>query len=148
MSTGIIGWVRFGAGAAVSLALSVGAAHAQGLAIVEAPEAGSGVCSADSPAEGFACATDRCVAESGLTELDCIPVRWCFGNGWTGDIFLQTGEGFHYHRYICDASSPEELDLIVSAICGGDDKNGFLECALVRLWDRDGNEHEAPLPAK
>lgn len=145
MTTGPLGWKRRSAGAILALAFSATFASAQGLAIVEAPEAGSGVCSAADPTEGFACATEKCIAESGLTQEDCVPVRWCLGNGWTGDIFLQNGEGFHYHRYVCDASSPEELEAIVATICEGPDNEEFLECALVRSWDRDGNEREAEM---
>ncbi|MEN3791894.1 hypothetical protein [Fulvimarina sp. MAC3] len=148
MITAPLGSVRIAAGAALAFTLFAGTAHTQGLAIVEAPEAGSGVCTANDPASGFACATEKCIAESGLTEEDCVPVRWCLGNGWTGDIFLQTGDGFHYHRYVCDASSSDELDAIVETICGGPDTEGFLECSLVRSWDPDGAEVEAAMPAE
>lgn len=118
------------------------AAGPQGIAIAEAPEAGSGVCFAGSPDSGFACAREKCVAESGLEPSDCLRVMWCFPAGWTADLFLQTADGFHFHRYLCGSDSRAEMVTLAKAVCTDPNKSDYLECSVARAWDEDGNEVE------
>ncbi|MCQ0990003.1 hypothetical protein [Jiella marina] len=113
-----------------------------GIAIVEAPEAGSGVCFAGNPETGFSCARDKCIAESGLEPRDCLRVRWCYPSGWTADLFLQTADGFHFHRYICGSGSRAEMISLAKAVCSDPQKADYLECSFARAWDPDGNDVE------
>ena len=118
------------------------AAGPQGIAIAEAPEAGSGVCHASSPDSGFACAREKCVAESGLEPSDCLRVLWCYPSGWTADLFLQNADGFHFHRYLCGADTRAEMVSQAKAVCTAPGKSDYLECSFARAWDADGNEVE------
>ena len=126
----------------IATASSALAAGPQGIAIAEAPEAGSGVCHAGSPDSGFACARQKCVSESGLEPSDCLRVLWCFPAGWTADLFLQNADGFHFHRYLCGSASRKEMVSLAKAVCTDPEKSDYLECSFARAWDADGNEVE------
>jgi len=108
-----------------------------GVAVAQAPEAGLGVCFGPDAAETMACAQDKCMDESGLGPQDCGVNLWCWPHGWVADVFMQHEEGPHWHSFVCNANTREELDLLVEARCSAD---YLMECAAVRFWDMEGNE--------
>jgi len=106
-----------------------------GIAVSQAPEAGTGVCFGDSADAAMACARKKCMAESGLGPADCPRVLWCFPAGWSADIFMQHREGIHWHDYLCGWDSREKLQSAVALKC----KNDFLiECSAVQIWSPQG----------
>jgi hypothetical protein len=116
----------------------------QGIAVAQAPEAGVGVCFGPEAADAISCAEQDCMAQSGLGIEDCAANLWCYPHGWVADIFAQHAEGAHWHKFICDQSSREELDLAVALFC---DKDYLAACTVSRVWDPDGAE-EPTEPAK
>lgn len=110
-----------------------------GIAIVEAPEQGGGVCFADNLDKGFECARDQCASEAGQS-ADCYRVRWCYPAGWSADVFIQNQEGFHFHDYLCGWQSREDLEAAIAVKCDRTTKDWLLECATVRMWDNQGEE--------
>lgn len=113
----------------------VAAVAETGIAVSQAPEAGTGVCFGDSADTAMACARKKCMAESGLGAADCPRVLWCFPAGWSADIFMQHREGFHWHDYLCGWDSREKLQSAVALKC----KSDFLiECSAVQIWSPDG----------
>lgn len=131
--------------AAAVLATGLAAAHAQdgpvGIAIVEAPEQSSGICAADNLDTAMDCARRKCAeAGDGTRPGDCLRVRWCYPAGWSADIFMQNRDGFHWHDYLCGWSSRALLMKAVALKCETGTEGYLLDCALVRVWDKDGNE--------
>ncbi len=125
---------------------SLGQSFEQGIAFVQAVEQGNGVCFGKTPAEAFACATQKCAATSEYPE-ECQPMKWCSPSGWSADIFKQSKEGPHWHQYLCGWDSEADLDAAVEVACGGSAKEYLIECQVVAKWARDGSE--APTqPAK
>lgn len=121
------------------------AAHAQdgpaGIAIVEAPEMGGGVCFADNLDKAFACAREQCKAEAGEAG-DCYRVRWCYPSGWSADLFVQNQDGFHSHDYLCGWNDRGALEAAIAIKCDRERYPYLMECAAVRMWDNDGNAVE------
>ena len=113
----------------------------QGMAVSQAPEAGLGVCFGPEAKDALDCAVAQCMTESGLGEADCAPNLWCFPHGWAADIFIQHNEGPHWHKFVCDRQSREQLDALVAMECAPD---YLMECAAVRIWDPEGNELLGP----
>src|SRR5690606_25256472 len=73
----------------------------KGIAVSQAPEAGTGICFGENAEASIACARAACVAESGLEPQDCLTQLWCYPHGWAADILMQHQEGNHWHSYIC-----------------------------------------------
>ncbi len=112
-----------------------------GIAFVVAPENSYGYCVAGNPDAAFACAREKCVAAGqGIGPSDCYRVKWCFPAMWSGDLFWQNADGFHSHDYLCGLQSRAELEAVVKAICGSEDRKDYLECSLVQVFDPDGKE--------
>lgn len=109
-----------------------------GIAFVEAPEQGGGVAVAGDRETAFAEATAQCM-ESGALEEDCLPVRWCFPAGWSIDVFVQHREGPHWHEVICGVANAAVARSLVSHVCDRTERPELLECALVQVYDPDGN---------
>lgn len=122
----------------LALAMALSAVHAAaetGIAVSQAPEAGTGVCFGGGADATMSCARKKCMAESGLGAADCPRVLWCFPAGWSADIFMQHREGFHWHDYLCGWDSRENLQSAVALKC----KNDFLiECSAVQIWSPEG----------
>ena len=110
-----------------------------GIAIVEAPEQGGGVCFSGNLDRAFACAREQCASEAGYPE-DCYRVRWCYPAGWSADLFIQNQDGFHFHDYLCGWTDREALEAAVAIKCDKERYPYLLECAAVRMWDNSGKE--------
>ena len=109
-----------------------------GIAIVEAPEMGGGVCFADNLDKAFACAREQCASETGTTEY-CLRTRWCYPSGWSADLFVQNQEGFHSHDYLCGWNDRDALEAAIAIKCDRERYPYLMECTTVRMWDNEGN---------
>lgn len=127
----------------VIAALAAGPAAAQdgpkGIAFVQAPEQGGGVCVGASPEEGFACAVAQCM-ESGAQDEDCIRTNWCQPAGWSVDIFLQHREGIHWHEVVCGLPSESIARSTGAAACDPEERDYLIACEVVQVYDPDGAE--------
>lgn len=110
-----------------------------GIAFVEAPEQGSGVCVSGNADQGFECARKQCM-ESGAAASDCLRVKWCYPAGWSADIFMQHKEGPHWHTYLCGWQSEADLDAAIRIACEGSSAEYLIECSPVRKWDSGGKQ--------
>lgn len=108
-----------------------------GVAFVEAPEQGSGMCFSQNADRGFECARQRCM-ESGAEARDCLRVKWCFPAGWSADVFVQHKEGPHWHVYLCGWQAEADLDAAAKIVCEGSAAQYLIECAPVGKWDASG----------
>jgi hypothetical protein len=122
--------------ALVLAAAAVSAAHADGIAIVQAVEQSGGVCTGATAAEAFDCAKDKCEAGGAVRE-DCLEMTWC-QSGWTVDVFMQSTEGPHWHEYHCGWSSRAEAEAAGQLACNPERKTQLMECATVQIYDPDG----------
>lgn len=111
----------------------------KGVAFVEAPEQGSGMCFSDNADKGFACAKDKCM-KSGALSQDCLRVKWCYPAGWSADIFQQHQDGPHWHKYLCGWNSRADLEAAIKLSCEGSAKSYLIECAAVGMWSPEGKE--------
>jgi hypothetical protein len=112
-----------------------------GIAFVEAPEQGGGVCLSDNADKGFECARKQCM-ESGALAADCLRVKWCYPAGWSADIFKQHREGPHWHHLLCGWDSEADLDAAIEIACKGSSAEYLIECAPVAKWSPDGTKTE------
>jgi hypothetical protein len=111
----------------------------KGIAFVQAPEQGSGVCVAATPEEGFACAVEQCMAD-GARDEDCIRTNWCQPAGWSVDIFVQHQEGIHWHEVICGLPTEAIAQAAAEAACDPAERNYVIECSVVQVYDPEGKE--------
>ncbi len=132
-------WIA--AAAALSIATPALAQGPIGIAIVEAPEQSGGVCFADNLDKAFDCARAQCV-DGGALRSDCYRVRWCYPAGWSADVFIQNKDGFHFHDYLCGWDSRETLEAAARIKCDATLRDTILDCALVRMWNDDGEAVE------
>ncbi len=107
-----------------------------GVAVAQAPEAGLGVCFAETAQEGMQCAQNQCMDESGLGPEDCAVNLWCYPHGWVVQLAVMHKEGIHWAKVICDEMSREDMDKAVAAYC---DNDMFSDCIPMHIWDADGN---------
>lgn len=110
----------------------------KGIAFVQAPELGSGMCMADNPEAGFACAVEKC-RESGAQDADCIRTNWCQPAGWSVDVFLLHNEGIHWHEISCGWAEQSLAMQAATAICDRDVRQFIVDCSVVQVYDPDGN---------
>lgn len=110
----------------------------QGIAFVQAPEQGSGVCMATMPEEGFSCAVAKCM-ESGASDADCLRTNWCQPAGWSIDIFAQHSEGPHWHEVLCGLPSRTIAEAAAAHMCDRIQRDYLIECSLVQVYDPQGN---------
>ncbi|WP_210326138.1 hypothetical protein [Oricola nitratireducens] len=127
---------------AVSAALALcGPALAQdgpkGIAFVQAPEQGGGVCTGATPEEGFACAVKQCM-ENGAADADCVRTNWCQPAGWSVDIFVQHQEGPHWHEVICGMPSEAIAKAAASHLCDMNERDYLIACTVVQVYDPEG----------
>lgn len=113
-----------------------------GIAFVEAPEQGGGVCTGRDPETAFTCAREKCVSESGAAEEDCLSRTWCFPAGWSVDVFVQHEEGPHWHEVLCGLDSRETAMAVAADLCDKGRRPYLMECAAAQLYDPDGNTVE------
>ena len=111
----------------------------QGIAFVQAPEQGSGVCLGATPEEGFACAVAQCM-ESGARDEDCIRTNWCQPAGWSVDIFVQHQEGLHWHEVVCGLPSEAVAKATALHVCDRSERDYIIECSAVQVYDPEGKE--------
>ena len=105
-------------------------------AAAQAAEAAIGYCwGVDAGA--IECAQNECMEQTGFGVEDCAANLYCFPAFWTADIFMQHQEGPHWHRFLCGYSSREEIEQVAQVLCSAD---WLIDCALVRIWDPDGEE--------
>ena len=124
----------------LATALFIQAAHAQstkGIAIVQAPEQGGGVCVAETAERGFACAVKKC-AVNGIRAQDCIKTQWCHNAGWTVDVFLQHNEGVHWHETSCGWATKTAAEKAAVVICDQKERQYVVGCRLVQIYDPNG----------
>lgn len=132
-------------GLAALPALHTGAAAQDGplgVAFVEAPEQGSGMCFSQNADRGFECARQQCM-ESGAEARDCLRVKWCFPAGWSADVFVQHKEGPHWHVYLCGWQAEADLDAAIEIVCQGSAAKYLMECAMAGKWDANGARVDA-----
>lgn len=108
-----------------------------GIAYVEAPEQAAGICTAGNPDAAFACAKRKCTA-GGARAGDCLRRAWCYPSGWSVDLFVQHGEGPHWHEFSCGLDSRETAVKVAAARCDRLARPYLIECTAVRLYDPDG----------
>lgn len=111
----------------------------KGIAFVQAPEQGGGVCAGATPEEGFSCAVAQCM-ESGAADEDCIRTNWCQPAGWSVDIFVQHQEGLHWHEVICGLPTEGIARKAAEAACDPAERDYLLECSVVQMYDPEGAE--------
>lgn len=125
----------------LAVAIAASAAVAQdgpaGIAVVQAPEAGLGICHATDMDSGIECARTECIEQSGLSENECAVNLWCQPALWSADIFMQHAEGPHWHEVICGWQDRDHLEAAIAVRCESD---YLIACSAVRLWDPEGNE--------
>jgi hypothetical protein len=110
-----------------------------GIAYVQAPEMGGGVCFGVDARQTIDCAQQICVRDTGLEAADCIIEGWCSPMRWTADIFVQHSEGPHWHAIQCGWSSEAKMYEAVALFCTED---YFLECSVTRVWNPQGEPQE------
>lgn len=127
----------------IAAALAAGPAAAQdgprGIAFVQAPEQGGGVCMGETPEEGFACAVAQCV-EGGAADEDCIRTNWCQPAGWSVDVFVQHAEGPHWHEVVCGLPTEAAAKATALHVCDRSERDYLIECSAVQIYDPDGKE--------
>ena len=110
-----------------------------GIAFVQAPEQGSGVCLGSTPEEGFSCAVAQCM-ESGAADEDCIRTNWCQPAGWSVDVFVQHQEGLHWHEVICGLPTEGIARKAAEAACDPAERDYLIQCSMVQMYDPEGSE--------
>ncbi len=122
----------------ISLAITTHAsAERVGIAFVQAPEQGSGVCVGKAPDEAFACAVKACT-KSGAIEADCLRTNWCFPSGWSADVFLLHNEGVHWHEVTCGWPSQKAALEAAKIICDQKARDFIVDCSVVQIYDPSG----------
>ncbi|MEM1038273.1 MAG: hypothetical protein AAGI12_02240 [Pseudomonadota bacterium] len=109
----------------------------KGIAFVQAPEQSSGMCTATTAEEGFACATKKCT-DGGALAGDCIKTTWCQPSGWSVDVFLQHNEGVHWHEISCGWATKSAAMRAAQIICDPKERQYVVDCTLVALYDPNG----------
>ena len=127
----------------IAAALFAATAEAQdgpkGIAFVQAPEQGGGVCTGLTPEDGFACAVAECTA-GGAADEDCIRTNWCQPAGWSVDIFMQHTEGPHWHEVICGMPSEAIARAAALHLCDTNERDYLIACTVVQVYDPEGEE--------
>ncbi len=108
-----------------------------GIAFVQAPEQGSGVCTGTTPDKAFACAVKACM-KSGAEDTDCLRTNWCFPSGWSADVFLLHNEGVHWHEVTCGWSNQNAALKAASIICDTKERDFIVDCSIVQIYDPNG----------
>lgn len=116
--------------------LALPSAWADGIAIVQAPEQSSGICTGKSAKEAFACATRKCVAGGAAAE-DCLEMAYC-NDGWTVDVFMQSKEGNHWHEFHCGWKTRKEAESAGKLACNKARMKELMECSAVQFYDPGG----------
>ena len=107
--------------------------HAEGIAIVQAPEQSFGMCAGKNAAEAFACAKKQC-ADGGAAIEDCLEMTYC-DHGWAVDVFMQSTEGNHWHEYYCGWKTRKDAEAAGLLACNPERKKELMECTTVQIYD-------------
>lgn len=110
-----------------------------GIAFVQAPEQGGGVCTGAAAEQAFSCAVEQCM-ESGARDEDCLRTNWCMPSGWSVDVFLQHQEGPHWHEVVCGLPSKAIAMAVAVHLCDRTERDYLIECAPVQFYDPGGKE--------
>ncbi|MDD9908752.1 MAG: hypothetical protein OXR62_03585 [Ahrensia sp.] len=121
------------------LLISLVRAEPVGIAFVEAPEQGGGVCVGKSPDDAFECAKRQCTA-SGTEEKDCLPIQWCYPSGWSTDTFLLHNEGVHWHEVSCGWPNREAAMAAAAIRCDRTHRDFIVDCTIVEIYDPQGRK--------
>lgn len=128
---------------AAMLMTTIAAGSAQdgptGIAFVQAPEMGGGVCTGSTMEEAFKCAVAECM-ESGARDEDCLRTNWCQPAGWSVDVFVQHQEGIHWHEVVCGLPTEAVAKATAVHICDRTERDYLIECSPVQIYDPDGAE--------
>ena len=108
-----------------------------GIAFVQAPEQGGGVCTGATMDEAFSCAVALCM-ETGAADEDCLRTNWCQPAGWSVDVFVQHREGPHWHEVACGLANRAIAEAVGEAICDREARDYLIECATVQVYDPEG----------
>ena len=108
-----------------------------GIAFVQAPEQGDGVCTGTTMDEAFSCAVAQCV-ESGAADGDCLRTNWCQPAGWSVDVFVQHREGPHWHEVVCGLPTENIAKSVGEEICDRTERDDLIECSPVQPYDPEG----------
>lgn len=108
-----------------------------GIAFVQAPAQGSGVCAGNTPDDAFACAIKQCV-KSGAESQNCIRTNWCFPSGWSADVFLLHNEGVHWHEVTCGWPSQNAALEAAKITCDRKERDFIVDCTVVQIYDPEG----------
>ncbi len=118
-------------------------AQQKGVAFVIARELSMGMCIADTPADGFACAVEQCMADGKVDRDSCEPHAWCSPAGWSVDLFIQSKAGPHFHEYLCGWPS-REAALSAARLKCETSSDVFAGCFPVMVYDPTGIGHKMP----
>jgi hypothetical protein len=118
-------------------------AQQKGIAFVIARELSMGMCIADTPAQGFACAIKQCTADQKADEEACEPHAWCSPAGWSVDLFVQSKAGPHFHEYLCGWPS-RDAALRAARLKCETSSDVFAGCFPVAVYDPNGIASEVP----
>jgi len=124
-----------------------------GIGFVQAAEQYSGAVIGTDAAQVFQQATEACTGAGAMVQ-DCQVMAWCQPMGWAIDVFLMHTEGPHWHEFHCGLPDQETALAVAAQLCNGGVRTYLLDCALVQMWDAEGNlvlgerADPAPDPAK
>lgn len=79
----------------------------------------------------------QCV-EGGAEARDCIVTNYCSPAGWSVDLFIQHREGLHWHEVTCGLPELSMAQTFEAMACNRDARPWLIECALVQIYDPDG----------
>ncbi len=113
-------------------------ATAQSIAFAQAPEQSSGVGTGPDIGTAIRAARAECVAGGAYAE-DCLITAACDNAGWSLDVFAQHREGLHWHELFCGFSDEAVARAVGETVCNPAHRPDLIECAVVQIWDRDGN---------
>ena len=108
-----------------------------GIAFVQAPEQGQGLCTGNTPDKAFACAVEQCV-KSGAEARDCLRTNWCFPSGWSADVLLLHNEGVHWHEVTCGWVSRHAALEAAKVMCDRKHRDFVVDCSVVQIYDPEG----------
>ena len=120
-------------------AAPLAAQEGSGIAYVQAPEMGSGLCLGNSSDAAFKCARQKCVEGGGTAEA-CIDVAFCNPARISVDVFVQQKDGPHWHEFVCGLDSRATAMEVARVICDRARRTDLQECEITKIYDQNANE--------
>ena len=108
------------------------------IALVQAPEQSGGLGLGATIQEAITDGIAQCI-DGGAYPGDCYVTAACDPMFWSIDIFAQHQAGNHWHESACGLPSREVAEAVAAEICNRELRPELIECALVQVWDPDGN---------